>query len=214
MNTKSTFTTSFIAQKNKLRSNGRIPILARIIVNGEQAHFSTKLDIEPDRRLPKEGKTVGFTREEKQINALLDDFRSLIRSRYYDMTLHDEAVSAARVRLSVLGLDHRSMGLLKLFDNFNEDYEKMIGKGTGHKTYTRYLLTRRRLSEFMSMKYKAADIPVTAIDPKFVNDFFLFLRTTENNGHNYHMKHIQRFRTVFNVARSSGWVRTDPFAGF
>ena len=55
---------------------------------------------------------------------------------------------------------------------------------------------------------------VAEINPKFVSDFFVWLRNRDDNGHNYHMKFIQRFRTVFNVARNNGWVQGDPFASF
>jgi integrase len=37
---------------------------------------------------------------------------------------------------------------LELFDEFNADYLKLVEKGTTHKTYTRYLLSRTLLAEF------------------------------------------------------------------
>jgi site-specific recombinase XerD len=80
--------------------------------------------------------------------------------------------------------------------------------------HTRYLLTRRRLAEFIGEKYHRKDMAVAEISPKFVNDFFVWLRNRDDNGHNYHMKFIQRFRTVFKVAQDNGWVTVNPFGGF
>ena len=62
---------------------------------------------------------------------------------------------------------------------------------------------------------KRPDILLTDINTKFINDFYIYLRTVDGkNGHNYHMKMIQRFRTVFKTAKDNGWVQTDPFGGF
>jgi site-specific recombinase XerD len=67
----------------------------------------------------------------------------------------------------------------------------------------------------MEAKYRVNDILLTDINPKFINDFYIYLRTTDGqNGHNYHMKMIQRFRTVFKVAQDNGWVTVNPFGGF
>ena len=58
---KSTFTVLFIIQKGKPKADGRVPIMARITINGKMSHFSTKFDILPERWLPKECKTLGQT---------------------------------------------------------------------------------------------------------------------------------------------------------
>ena len=214
MNTKSTFAISFVAQKGKPKADGRIPILARIIVNKAMSHFSTKFHIAPDRWSAKECRTLGMTKEEKEINSVLDDFRALIRQRYNEMVLRGEVVTADKVRQAVLNLDRWSVCLLEHFDRFNDDYKQLVGKDTSYKTYSRYVLTRRKLADFMTEKCKVKDIPLAEVTPKFINDFFIYLRSTENNGHNYHTKFIQRLRTVYNVARNNGWVQTDPFAAF
>ncbi len=65
MTTKSTFSVGFIAQKGKPKNDGTVPILARIIINGEMAHFSTKFYVLPSRWMTREGRTVGSTHDEK-----------------------------------------------------------------------------------------------------------------------------------------------------
>ena len=145
MTTKSTFSISFVAQKGKLNTEGKAPILSRIIVNGQMTHFSTKSFILPDRWATKECRTLGLTKEEKEINAMLDDFRALIKSRYNEMVLRGEVVSAEKVKQAALNSDNRGIMMLALFDQFNSDYQKLVGKGTSQKTYTRYLLTRTQI---------------------------------------------------------------------
>lgn len=215
MNNKSTFSILFVAQKGKLKANGKAPILARVTVNGEMVHLATRLDVDPDRWLGKECRTLGKSAEDKYINETLDNYRNVIRNKYNELFFRGEAITAMRLKSILTSRSDEAKRLLVLFDEFNEDYKALVGKETTHKTYTRYLLTRRRLAEFMAAKYKMKDILLTDINTKFINDFYIYLRTVDGkNGHNYHMKMIQRFRTVFKTAKDNGWVQTDPFGGF
>ena len=52
---KATFKVTFLLQKGKIKANGKAPIVTRIIVNGEMAHFSTQQEIEPDRAFQEAG---------------------------------------------------------------------------------------------------------------------------------------------------------------
>lgn len=215
MTNKSTFSILFVAQKGKLKANGKAPILARVTVNGEMVHLATRIDVDPDRWLGKECRTPGRSAEDKYINEMLDNYRNVIKNKYNELFFRSEAITAMRLKSILTSRSDEAKRLLVLFDEFNEDYRALVGKETTHKTYTRYLLTRRRLAEFMAAKYKIKDILLSDINTKFINDFYIYLRTVDGkNGHNYHMKMIQRFRTVFKTAKDNGWVTADPFGGF
>lgn len=215
MTNKSTFSILFVAQKGKLKANGKAPILARVTVNGEMVHLATRIDVDPDRWLGKECRTPGRSVEDKYINEMLDNYRNVIKNKYNELFFRGEAITAMRLKSILTSRSDEAKRLLVLFDEFNEDYRALVGKETTHKTYTRYLLTRRRLAEFMAAKYKIRDILLSDINTKFINDFYIYLRTVDGkNGHNYHMKMIQRFRTVFKTAKDNGWVTADPFGGF
>ena len=215
MTNKSTFSILFVAQKGKLKPNGKAPILARVTVNGEMVHLATRIDVDPDRWLGKECRTPGRSAEDKYINEMLDNYRNVIKNKYNELFFRGEAITAMRLKSILTSRSDEAKRLLVLFDEFNEDYKALVGKETTHKTYTRYLLTRRRLAEFMAAKYKIKDILLSDINTKFINDFYIYLRTVDGkNGHNYHMKMIQRFRTVFKTAKDNGWVTADPFGGF
>ena len=146
---------------------------------------------------------------------MLDNYRNVIKNKYNELFFRGEAITAMRLKSILTSRSDEAKRLLVLFDEFNEDYRALVGKETTHKTYTRYLLVRRRLAEFMAAKYKIKDILLSDINTKFINDFYIYLRTVDGkNGHNYHMKMIQRFRTVFKTAKDNGWVTADPFDGF
>ncbi len=212
---KSTFSILFVAQKGKCKSNGKAPILARVTVMGDMFHMATRLEVEPERWNGKEGRTLGKSGGDKYIDQMLDNHRNAIINKYNELFFKGEVITAMRLKSILTSQNPEIKKLLQLFDDFNTDYKKLVDKETSYKTYTRYLLTRRRLAEFMEAKYRMADILLTEISPKFINDFYIYLRTTDGqNGHNYHMKMIQRFRTVYKMAKDNGWVTTDPFGSF
>ena len=123
---KNTFSVIFVIQKGKCRPDGKAPIVARITVNGEMVHFSTKMYIEPERWLPLEYKTKGQTHEEQVINSTLFDFHATIKRKYNDMIYRGEVITASKIKSSILCQDERSMTLIALCNKYIEDYEKLV----------------------------------------------------------------------------------------
>ena len=216
MNTeKSTFSIRFIAQKGKCNAEGKAPILARITINGELVHFSTKFRILPDRWDSAEGRTAHLTKEEKNIDAMLDDYRLLVKSRYNDLVLGGAVVTATKLKAAILNLDEKSAGLIELCDKFIEDYILLVKSGSVTQcTYQRYVLTRNRLAEFTAAKYGMEEIPLADINHSFIKGFDLYNRDRHGAANNTASRFVKHFRTMFNLGLNNGWVRTDPFAGY
>jgi site-specific recombinase XerD len=215
MTTKSTFKVLFLTQKGKPRPDGRVPVVARITLNGQMAHFHTSVDVAPDSWLPKEGRTAGANREEKEANSTLDDYRVLIRQKYNELMMNGEVVTASRVKLAVTSQDEKSYNLLDICKEFVEDYHKLVITGSVTLcTYQRYVLTRERLSEFIKSKYRVADLPISQINHSFIKGFDLHNRTEHRAANNTAARFVKHFRTMFDLALNNGWVRTDPFANY
>ena len=191
---KSTFSILFIMQKGKPNAQGNAPIFARITINHQMTHLATHYYLPPDRWLPKEGRTFGRTKEEKEVNAYLDNLRGLIYSKYNEMFLAGEQVTARKLKCRLISKDERSMTLIELFDDYIKDYAKLVGISKTKKTCDRYKLTQRRIEEFMSNEYKRTDIAVNEVTPQFITKLEIFLRSHYRLSNNYVMKMIQRFR--------------------
>ena len=177
-------------------------------------HLATHYYLPPDRWLPKEGRTLGRTKEEKEVNAYLDNLRGLIFAKYNEMFLAGEQVTARKLKCRLISKDEKAMTLLDLFDDYIKDYSKLVGHTTSKITHDRYVLTRKRLFEYMEAEYKRSDISVNEVNPKFVNGFEIFLRSQFNLSTNYVMKTVQKFRAVYQVAIDNGWANKNPFANF
>lgn len=211
---KSTFSILFIMQKGKPNAEGNAPIFARITINHQMTHLATRYYLPADRWLPKEGRTVGRTKDEKEINAYLDNLRGLIFAKYNEMFLAGEVVTARKLKCRLISKDERAMTLLDLFDDYIKDYSKLVGVSKTKKTCDRYILTRKRVEEFMQSEYKRTDISVNDVNPKLITSFEIFLRTQYKLSNNYVMKMIQRFRSIYQVAIDNGWAHKNPFVRF
>lgn len=206
---------SFIIQKGKAKADGRAPILARVTVNGKMTHMSTKQYVRPDRWLPDEHRTMGLTRQEKEINEYLETFQVAIQKRYLDKVLRDESISAYSIKSSVLNAPTKGKptDIMPLFDCFIEDYKALMKQeGYRREAMLRYQILQDQLRLFLKEEYHVADLPLTCIDRQFLDKLYLWFRTKHNKvNNNTAVKNIQRFSTVFKKARDNGWVSGNPF---
>ncbi|MDR2917116.1 MAG: site-specific integrase, partial [Tannerella sp.] len=113
-----------------------------------------------------------------------------------------------------LGYEEEEKTIISYFDKFNEQYKLKVGTTATHKTYTRYLLTRDRLVEFMKERYSLSDMSIKEITVAFVDDFYLYVRNHTECNHNSTLKFLQRLRTIMYYAKNSGLVFNDPFSNF
>lgn len=212
---KSTFAVIFIIQKGKIREDGTVPIVARITVNGEMVHFATRMYIHPDRWQPKDYRTAGKTKEEKQINEMLEELRVLIRRKYDEMLRREEVITAGKLKNAITGLDQNATTLLQVCDRFIEDYTDLLKtEQCCRETYLRYKLTRNRLAEFMQARYRLPDMAVKELQPRFATDFDRWLRMNYRLTNNSTMKLMRQLKTMLHVGYLNGWSKNDPLAGY
>ena len=60
---KSTFRILFFARWEKKKEDGKVPLLARITLDGEKVKFSLKAEVSANIWEPKAGKAIGQTKE-------------------------------------------------------------------------------------------------------------------------------------------------------
>ena len=83
----------------------------------------------------------------------------------------------------------------------------MIGINRSDKTYQKYERCKRRVVEFMKVKYNRTDIPLRELKPKFLTDFAVFLASTYKCKQNTVYKFLQLFKEypVKKTAREYGY---------
>ena len=211
---KATFKLLFFVQKTKMKADGTAPILARVTVNGDMVTFSTQKSVKPDRWDSKAQRTPGRNQEEKDINSALDKIQTSAQNAYYDILAIGMDVTPDRIKMRAMGTEEKvPHSFMELSNMFIKDYKELVlAQGSGKETLFRYQVVQNRVVEFMKAEYKVTDMPLDGIDKRFLDKFYLWLRSTHNNANNTAVKLLQKMASIFKMGRDNGWIHKNPFA--
>ncbi len=211
---KSTFSILFYLKRNGQKGNGNMPVMGRITVNGQAVQFSAKVEIKPDYWNVKAGKAIGKTSGVQEVNAILESTKTTMTKIYRDLQERETNVTPERIKNVFFGIEIRHHMLLELFKHHNEDVFKLIGISKSKATYQKYEVTRKHLTNFIKEKYNVSDISLKEINNMFISDFEVYLLTTAGCKSNTTAKFMQFFKRIIIIAKSNGWIYTDPFANY
>ena len=210
---KSTFRILFLARWELKKENGKVPLCARITIDGEKVKFSLKSEVSSSIWDPKFGRAKGQTKEALQLNRYLDSIKGQIITHHHNLSEVNEIVTASMVRDAFLGYDAKNNTLLKVFEEFNDRREKLIGIDIAQSTFNKYDLTFRRLQEFLKVKLKKTDILLGQVDQNFVLDFEAYLKTEYRLDTNSSEKLMRIFKRITTMCFRNGQMSRDPFCG-
>ena len=211
---RSTFRILFYLKRNAPKSNGLVPVMCRITVNGKISQFSCKLDVDEKHWDVKTGRMTGRSVVALEANRMLDKIRVGINKAYQDICDKDNYVTAEKVRNAFLGMGMNHETLLAVFRQHNEDYAKQVGKIKSQRSYWKYCTVYNNLSEFIRQRYKVSDIALKELAPAFITDFELFLRTEKNHCTNTIWSYMMPFKRIIYMSINNGWLQRDPFYAY
>ena len=127
---KSTFKLLFYMKKNELKKNGNAPIMVmvRITIDGTAKTLGTKLEIDPNNWDLKYGRVEGKSAKALSINQKLDNIRGRIDTIYEDLLKREGFATAQKIKLSFLGVGVMDDGLLRVFNEQNAEFKKLVDK--------------------------------------------------------------------------------------
>lgn len=208
---KSTFRILFLARWEMTKKNGKMPLQARMTIDGEKVKFSLKTDVSTNIWDPKAGQAKGQTKEALQLNRYLDSIKGKLITHYHRLCESNEVVTAAMVRDAFLGTNTKTNTLLAFFEEFNDRQEKLIGIDIAQSTFNKYDLTYRRLQEFMKVKLRKNDILLCQLDRSFVMDFEAYLKIEYKLDTNSSEKLMRIFKRITTMCFKNGLTPRDPF---
>ena len=209
---KSTFSIIFYLKRQVVKKDGTVPVMGRITVDGTQAQFSCKVTANPKLWDTKGGRMTGKSMLAFEVNRKLDKMRVSINKNYQEILDRDNYVTAEKVKNAFLGLEYRCQTLLKVYAQYNEDYEKLYKAGMrSWGSLRRYRCVYRHLQEFLQSRYHVNDISLKELTPAFITDFEAFLRTDKHLCKNSLSVYMLPLRTMVFRAIDNGWLTRDPF---
>ena len=208
---KSTFRILFLARWELKKENGKVPLCARITIDGEKVKFSLKSEVSSCLWDPKSGRAKGQTKEALQLNRYLDSIKGQLIGYYHNLSEANEMVTATMVRDAFLGINVKTNTLLTVFEEFNDRQEKLIGIDLAQSTFNKYDLTYRRLKEFLKVKMRKNDILLCQVDRNFVMDFETYLKIEYKLDTNSSEKLMRIFKRITTMCFKNGQMLKDPF---
>jgi Site-specific recombinase XerD len=211
---KTTFNVLFFLKRDKLKKNGSVPLMCRITVDGNETRFSMKTDIDPGLWDVKSGKMSGRSAKAVEVNALLENTKSVLNRIYHQELERMQSVTAEKVKNIFLGINTKQQTLIELFKKHNADVKCLVGKSKSKATYQKYEVTLKHVSNFIRNRYSLSDIPFAEINYMFISDFETFLMIDCQCNSNTTAKFMQFFKRIILIARNNGWMLHDPFANY
>lgn len=211
---KSTFAVLFFIKRKKLLKNGDAPVYMRITIDGRFLEASLKRGVNPKYWNEKKQRSTGRDRLSLELNDYLDCTLSRIHRIHQQLIDECKPVNPKSVMDAYQGRAERPKMLREVFREENEKYRQLLEIGdVVLGTVLRYERTERYLVEFMQKNYSVEDLPLRAIDNKFVRDFHLFLKVEKKAEQNTANKYCKNLKKIIRLALDNGWIEVNPFQG-
>ena len=211
---RSTFKILFYLKRDKVKKNGNVPLYCRITIDGKEARFGIKKDVQPKLWDVNNGRAIGRTSEATEINELLESIKSAIHKVYQEMLDKDNNVTAEKVKNGYLGFDTKHHTLLEFFDEHNKERKMLVGINVKKETVKKYRITRQHLADYLKKWRNLSDISLKEINLNFVSDFELYLLTERKCAINSVASYMRLFKYVMGLAVKKKLIFDNPFSDF
>lgn len=211
---RSTFNILFYINRNKIKKNGKCPIMGRITVDGKQTQFSLKEDTDPSLWSVDKGCSTGKDKTSKELNLKLEQYRNDLKSLYNKLVEDEVYITAESLKNALLNTSNKEVMLLEEFKAHNAEYYKGIGVTKSRTTYYCYEHAYKSLKKFLSQKYGLEDIAFKQLHYSFIEDFEFFLSVNLKFAPNTVFNVIMKLKRIVHRAINKEIIRKNPFADF
>ena len=208
---KNSFSQLFYIKKGKIDNKQKTIIYLRITVNGRRAELSIQRKVSLEKWSSGSGRVKGYSSEAQEINQYMDSISNKINKIHQRFVDENKPFTSKSILDTYLGRNENKKMLLKIFQDHNDQIEKLIGKDFAAGTALRYTTAKSHVEDFIKDEYKVSDIPVQDVDHKFIAGFEYYLKTQRNCAHNTTIKYITNFKKIVRIAYANDWITKDPF---
>ena len=159
-------------------------------------------------------KLTGKGIEAEELNRFMATVRHKVNKIHHELVEDGNFFTVHDVKDKFLGNDKRVKMLLELFDEHNQQMEKLVGIEFALGTYKRYFTTRSHVAEYIKSEYRKNDIAVWDVDLKFIKGFEYFLKVANGCNHNSALKYVNNFKKIVRIAVGNDWISKDPFYNY
>ena len=208
---KNSFSQLFYVKRCKTDSHQKANIYLRITVNGRRTELSINRKVSLEKWNLGSCRVKGYSSEAQEINQFIDTISNKINKIQQRFVEEEKPYTSKSILDTYLGRNENKKMLLKIFQDHNDQIEKLIGKDFAAGTALRYSIAKSHVEDYIKYEYKVSDIPVQDVDHKFIAGLEYYLKTQRNCAHNTTIKYITNFKKIVRIAYANDWITKDPF---
>ena len=213
---RSSFSILFFIRESKARRNGSVTIEAMITVNGERNSFSTGKQIAIEKWDKTKQQVKGKDQETQNLNNYLKAIKAKLYQKEAELLERGFIITAQILYDAyfdkVESLKERS--LFEVFEEHNQEQEKLVGNGVSKATHWVSVYTIRLLREFVQQKYKREDLYLRELNLNFIQSFHSFLRIDKGMAQNSSTKHLKLLKKIINLSVANSYMAFNPFSTY
>jgi integrase len=201
----------FYIKRTKVDKTGKSNIYFRVTIDGNRAEASIHRKVKLSIWNTSGGLVNGTSPEAYTLNSYIAQVRNDIYTHFQRLTGKGEMVTAVQLRDAYLGKGSIQMMVLKIFQDHNDQVNKLVGLDFAAGTAERYRTTKMHVENYIKKEFNISDIPVQEVNHKFISGLEYYLKTERKCGHNSTIKYITNFKKIIRIAFANEWIKKDPF---
>ena len=213
---RSSFAILFFIRDSRVRKDGTTSIEVVLTVNGERCTFSTGKKVKSCNWDKNKQQVKGKDEEAQSLNNYLKAIKAKLYQKEAELLDRGFIITADLLRDAyfdkVESIKERS--LFEVFEEHNQEQEKMIGNGVSKATYWVSVYTIRLLREFVQQKYKREDLYLRELNLNFIQSFHSFLRIDKDMAQNSSTKHLKLLKKIINLSVANSYMAFNPFSTY
>ena len=213
---RSSFAILFFIRDSRVRKDGTTSIEVVLTVNGERCAFSTGKKVKSCNWDKNKQQVKGKDEEAQSLNNYLKAIKAKLYQKEAELLERGFVITAELLRDAyfdkVESLKEKS--LFEVFEEHNQEQEKLIGNGVSKATHWVSVYTIRLLREFVQQKYKREDLYLRELNINFIQSFHSFLRIDKGMAQNSSTKHIKLLKKIINLSVANSYMAFNPFSTY
>ena len=213
---RSSFAILFFIRDSRVRKDGTTSIEVVLTVNGERCTFSTGKKVKSCNWDKNKQQVKGKDEEAQSLNNYLKAIKAKLYQKEAELLDRGFIITADLLRDAyfdkVESIKERS--LFEVFEEHNQEQEKMIGNGVSKATHWVSVYTIRLLREFVQQKYKREDLYLRELNLNFIQSFHSFLRIDKGMAQNSSTKHLKLLKKIINLSVANSYMAFNPFSTY
>mgnify|MGYP000843761667 FL=1 len=210
---RSSFAILFFIRDSRVRKDGTTSIEVVLTVNGERCAFSTGKKVKSCNWDKNKQQVKGKDEEAQSLNNYLKAIKAKLYQKEAELLERGFVITAELLRDAyfdkVESLKEKS--LFEVFEEHNQEQEKLVGNGVSKATYWISVYTVRLLKEFVQKKYKREDLYLRELNLNFIQAFHSFLKIDKGMAQNSSTKHLKLLKKIINLAVANSYMSINPF---